>query len=89
MSTRQTSDHATQIAKVFWNGRSQAVRLPQDYRFKGNEVAIRREGDKVVLEPLLRQNWPEGYWKRLKSLSRQLDLEPITPLAPGKKRPSL
>jgi len=50
------------IAKVFQNGRSQAVRLPKAFRFKGREVKIRREGDKVVLEPLERDRWPDGFW---------------------------
>jgi antitoxin VapB len=39
-------------AKVFWSGRSQAVRLPKAFRFEGSEVRIRREGDRVILEPL-------------------------------------
>lgn len=39
------------MAKVFWSGRSQAVRLPKEYRFEGDEVRIRREGRKVILEP--------------------------------------
>lgn len=39
-------------AKVFWSGRSQAVRLPKEYRFDGNEVRIRRRGDAVILEPI-------------------------------------
>ena len=38
-------------AKIFWSGRSQAVRLPKEYRFEGTEVLIRREGNAVVLEP--------------------------------------
>jgi antitoxin VapB len=39
------------IAKLFWSGRSQAVRLPKEFRFEGDEVRIRREGDAVILEP--------------------------------------
>ncbi len=39
-------------AKVFWSGRSQAVRLPKEFRFDGAEVAIRRQGRAVVLEPI-------------------------------------
>lgn len=39
-------------AKLFWNGRSQAVRLPKEFRFPGEEVAIRRMGSAVVLEPV-------------------------------------
>ena len=40
------------IAKVFWSGRSQAVRLPKEFRFGGKEVQVRREGKAVILEPL-------------------------------------
>jgi antitoxin VapB len=39
-------------AKLFWSGRSQAVRLPKEYRFEGTEVRIRRRGDAVILEPI-------------------------------------
>lgn len=38
-------------AKIFENGRSQAVRLPQKYRFNGDEVVIQRLGDAVLLVP--------------------------------------
>lgn len=38
-------------AKLFWNGRSQAVRLPKEFRFQGDEVTIRRLGSAVILEP--------------------------------------
>ena len=38
-------------AKLFRNGRSQAVRLPQEYRFQGDKVRIRRSGKGVLLEP--------------------------------------
>jgi len=39
------------IAKLFRNGRSQAVRLPKEFRFEGDEVRIRRMGNGVLLEP--------------------------------------
>jgi antitoxin VapB len=39
-------------AKLFMNGRSQAVRLPKEYRFEGmTEVSIERDGDRVILSP--------------------------------------
>lgn len=41
------------IAKLFRNGRSQAVRLPRDFRFEGNSVRVRRAGRGVLLEPIL------------------------------------
>lgn len=39
------------MAKVFENGRSQAVRLPKEYRFSDKEVAINKIGDVVLLMP--------------------------------------
>ena len=36
-------------AKLFMHGRSQAVRLPKEFRFSGTEVYVRRQGDEVVL----------------------------------------
>ena len=42
------------VAKLFKNGRSQAVRLPREFRFEGDEVRIRRAGKGVLLEPLIR-----------------------------------
>ena len=38
-------------AKLFRTGRSQAVRLPKEFRFEGDEVRIRRVGNGVLLEP--------------------------------------
>jgi antitoxin VapB len=46
-------------ARVFWTGRSQAVSLPKEFRFAGDSVLVRREGDAVILEPA--EAWPEGY----------------------------
>jgi antitoxin VapB len=40
-------------AKLFRNGRSQAVRLPREFRFEGDEVRIRRVAEGVLLEPLI------------------------------------
>ncbi len=45
-----------QTAKLFMNGRSQAVRLPAEFRFPGREVLIERQGDAVILRPR-----PEGW----------------------------
>lgn len=45
-------------AKLFQTGRSQAVRLPKEFRFKGEAVLVRREGTSVILEP---DGWPDDY----------------------------
>jgi antitoxin VapB len=38
-------------AALFRNGRSQAVRIPKDFELPGNQVNIRREGGRLVIEP--------------------------------------
>lgn len=47
-----------QTAKIFQNGRSQAIRLPKAFRLSGTEVKISREGDRIILEPL-KQSWDD------------------------------
>jgi antitoxin VapB len=42
----------TGIAKLFKHGRSQAVRLPKEFRMPGTEVRVRRIGQGVLLEPV-------------------------------------
>jgi len=41
-----------QTARLFLNGRSQAVRLPKEYQFNGENVYIQRVGDAVILCPV-------------------------------------
>ena len=56
------------MAKIFSNGRSQAVRLPAEYRFKSKEVYIRRNedtGDVIISEKP--DSW-DGFFDALKSL---------------------
>ena len=48
-----------QIAKIFTSGRSQAVRLPKDFRFKGNEVCIKKEKGTVILSEKPLETWAE------------------------------
>jgi antitoxin VapB len=36
-------------AKIFMNGRSQAVRLPKEFRFDCDEVYVEKQGDKVII----------------------------------------
>jgi antitoxin VapB len=56
-----------ETAKVFWSGRSQAVRLPRAFRVDGREVRIRRRGRAIVLEPV-----PES-WEWLDALAGEVD----------------
>lgn len=49
-------------ARVFRNGRSQAIRLPKEFRVQGPEVRIHREGARIVIEPLGDDDWGEAFW---------------------------
>jgi antitoxin VapB len=55
------------IAKIFWSGRSQAVRLPKEYRFPNDRARIRRHGAAVILEPIASD------WKWLDAIAGKLD----------------
>ncbi|MBV9071429.1 MAG: AbrB/MazE/SpoVT family DNA-binding domain-containing protein [Acidobacteria bacterium] len=46
-------------ARVFKTGRSQAVRLPKEFRFDSDTVLVHRDGTSVILEPV--HEWPAGY----------------------------
>lgn len=73
-------------AKVFWSGRSQAVRLPKEFRFEGSEVRVRRHGNAVILEPIADD------WSWLDRLAGQLDddfIEAVRERPPEQERPSL
>jgi antitoxin VapB len=56
-------------AKLFKHGRSQAVRLPKEFRFKGTEVKVSKIGDKVILEPIKKQPIDlDKFWAELDAL---------------------
>ena len=71
-------------ASVFWTGRSQAVRLPKEFRFNGDSVLVRREGNAVILEPA--QDWPEGYVESFAGVPDDFDRPPQGAI---EKRPKL
>jgi antitoxin VapB len=60
------------IAKLFMHGRSQAVRLPKEFRFKGTEVRVSRLGDKVILEPTEKPSFDVKTWRaKLRALGAE------------------
>jgi antitoxin VapB len=67
-------------AKLFRNGNSQAVRLPREFAFKGDEVRIRKEGNMVILEPIVSD---------VKAWLDEIRRDPLTPdfMAEGRKQP--
>lgn len=72
-------------AKLFMHGRSQAVRLPKEFRFEGREVRVSRSGAKVILEPIEPPPFDVKAWRA--KLDSYLDVdfpdvERPAPLAP-------
>lgn len=75
-----------ETARVFWSGRSQAVRLPKEFRFDTSLVRIRRHGKGVILEPI-----PED-WSWLDALVGKLDedvAQAVNEKMPQQERPEL
>lgn len=56
-------------AKLFQNGRSQAVRLPKEYRFEGDEVILKRVGEGVLLLP------KNNHWSNLLASLEKFDAD--------------
>lgn len=72
-------------AKIFRNGRNQAVRIPVELSFDTDSVTIEKQGDALVLRPR-----PTGGWDRFfadESLVLPADFEPGEDLPPQDRRP--
>ncbi len=50
-------------AGLFMTGGSQAVRLPAACRFEGRYVRVRKEGSRVILDPMEKPKWPSAFWR--------------------------
>ncbi len=66
--------------RLFRNGRNQAVRIPRDFEMDGNEAIIRKEGNRLILEPV-------GIKNRLLELLKTL--EPIQEEFPEMENPPI
>ena len=44
--------HAERHVRLFRNGRNQALRIPREFELQGNEAIIRKEGDRLIIEPI-------------------------------------
>jgi antitoxin VapB len=40
--------------RLFRNGRNQALRIPREFEFEGDEAVLRKEGDRLIIEPVRR-----------------------------------
>jgi antitoxin VapB len=69
MAAKAKPQPSISTAKVFMHGRSQAVRLPKEFRFEGDEVRVSKVGDKVILEPMEKRPFDaKAFWARLDAL---------------------
>jgi antitoxin VapB len=50
-----------QIAKVFQNGRSQAIRIPKEFRVNTKEVYIEKVGDTLIIKPKKENRWEDFF----------------------------
>jgi len=67
---------------LFKNGRNQALRIPREFELAGNKAIIRKEGDRLIIEPVQRRSLLAmlGTWEPLKeNLPEIIDLtaEPV------------
>jgi antitoxin VapB len=76
------SKHAA--AKLFWNGRSQAVRLPKEFRFEGDHVLVSRMGAGVLLEPV-----PDARKESIEELFARMDGMEGDPIFPEGRKQNL
>lgn len=67
-------------ATLFTNGGSQAVRLPKECRFDGRVVEVWKEGTRVIIAPVEKPGWPEGFWEELAKMPFPEDFDVGPPL---------
>lgn len=65
-------------AKLFANGRSQAIRLPKQFRMPGDRVVIHREGKRLIVEPIEEverdaNGHPQRFWQLIDALQGHED----------------
>jgi antitoxin VapB len=71
-------------AKLFWIGRSQAVRLPKEFRFEGDRVRVSRMGAGVLIEPL-----PPVEEETLEEMFARMDAMKGDPIFPEGRKQNL
>jgi antitoxin VapB len=71
-------------AKLFWSGRSQAVRLPKEFRFEGDRVRVTRMGAGILLEPV-----PPDEKESLEQLFARMDAMGGDPIFPEGRKQNL
>ncbi len=63
---------------MFWSGRSQAIRLPKEFRVEERDMLIARRGKALVLVPRREavdsKGWPKSFWKLFGALPADFDV---------------
>lgn len=75
---------AERIVRLFRNGSNQAVRIPRDLELPGNQALLRKEGNRLIVEPMPRQSLLEllATWEPLDEEFPEIDdLEPVEDVA--------
>jgi len=84
MTVKADTNAKQMDAKLFWNGRSQAVRLPKEFRFEGDRVRIRRMGSGILLEPV-----PNMKKESMEELFARMDAMGADPIFPEGRKQNL
>ena len=73
----QTERHA----RLFRNGRNQAIRIPREFELKGDEVIIRRDGGRLIIEPVVNGGLLAllADWEATDDDLAKIDDPPVTP----------
>ncbi len=66
--------------RLFRNGRNQALRIPREFELEGNEAIIRKEGKRLIVEPVESTNRLIQILKRMKPIDEELPLIEDPPL---------
>jgi antitoxin VapB len=77
-SRQSTATSRRGVARVFWSGRSQAIRLPKEFRVDERDLLIARRGKALILSPrresVDEKGWPKSFWNLFGALSDDFDV---------------
>lgn len=67
--------------RLFRNGRNQAVRIPREFELEGNEAVIRKDGDRLIIEPVIKGGLLAllADWEATDDILAKIDDPPVTP----------
>ncbi|CAK8712945.1 MAG: AbrB/MazE/SpoVT family DNA-binding domain-containing protein [Candidatus Electrothrix sp. AX5] len=73
----QTERHV----RLFRNGSNQAIRIPREFELEGNEAVIRKEGGRLIIEPVIKTGLTAllASWKPLDEDFPEIDDTPVRP----------